>query len=76
MVTEARKRVPLNFSQCWRKKQRKQDKHATARAYKEFTEKRKAQSEKLKAAGKTEDQRVHFTGTDFELWGPDKVKES
>lgn len=47
-----------------------------ARAYKEFTEKRKAQSEKLKAAGKTEDHRVHFTGTDFELWGPDKVKES
>lgn len=47
-----------------------------ARAQKQFPEKRKAQPEKQKATGKTEDQRVHFTGIEFELWGSDKVKES
>lgn len=67
-VAEARKLIPLNFSQHW-KTHRKQDKRGKA-------EKRKAQPEKHKMVGKTEDYGVHFTGTEFELWGPDKVKKN
>lgn len=37
-------------------------------AYKQFTEKRKAQPEKQKATVKTEDQRVHFIGKVLTVW--------